>query len=264
MCIYKRKRILAILLCFMIAILSGCQRKSVADAQEIAEKEIGKVALNLTLYHEQRAEETRKDKNNVNTEEPSLEVDKESSDKVVVANTGEEINVADLIINVTDMIISDNINDVSKIADEASAQIIITDLLTNFGPDSRIAKINGDGWINADGTPSAQIKDLFFVKITVRNDSKVSNTVCVNPVFYSQNIDGNYQYKAKISMGSISKDQNCTFEAGQQEEFVMAFMSKEELSGMPLYMSTSFLSKQSFIDPTKIEDGCVFIKLTEE
>ncbi|MGN0316768.1 MAG: hypothetical protein ACI4E1_02420 [Lachnospira sp.] len=243
--IYKRKRILAILLCLAIAILSGCQRKMVNENTEAEE-----------------------DSDHVSDEGPTWEVDKESSDKIIVANMGEEMNVVNMKINVTDMVISANINDVSKIADDEGAQVIINDLLTDFGPGSIMEKINGHGWLNADGTPSAYIKEFIFLKMTVRNDMKRKHTVCFMPRFYSKNSSGSYQYEGLVEPVAISKKQlegadqyYYTFDMGQQEEFIVAFMSRKELAGTPLYMSTKFLYTST--GPTIIDDGSVFIKVTE-
>lgn len=250
--------------------LSGCQRVTVEDAEKTANAETGIIARNLSEYHKQKeqADKDKKDSNSDNTLNTNL--DEESNKKVIVANIGETVSVTTMECQVSDVLFAKNIYELYAITDETSADSVITDMFRMYGSDSNLAKMNGKVYLQDNGDAGASFNQFIFVKIKIHYTGKTSKEICMCPNIYNGNENLEYQYMSTISAEVIDKKQQdgadrmfYVFEPEQEEEFIIAFSVKNDITGCDLYLDTTFIKTDHYSsDPTNISDGTKFIKLS--
>jgi hypothetical protein len=263
----------------LIATLQGCQRVTVEDAKKTANAESGLIAKNLTEFHKQQ-EESKKDKTS-DKEKETIEsdnpfdksFDEESVKKITVAEIGDTVNLTDMECQVSEVLLAKNIYELNSITDEESAASVIEDIIEEYGSDSRLARINGEVYLYDNGdVGESSISQFMFVKIKMHYMGNLPKEICMRPIIYGSNGDSGYQYKYKIEVETMDKKQQeypnemyYVFEPGEEEEFIIAFTVRGDITGCSLYLDTRFARSGNYSsDPMEIPDGTQFIKLSSE
>lgn len=175
-------------------------------------------------------------------------------DKIIFNEVGEEFLLKYMTGKVNDVLVSTNINDVYRFADKHSADLIFDDIMGDFGPKGEVTQLNGVEYIGEDGELNKGFKQLIFLSVTISSGSRGFVDISLTPSGYKKNGD-TYSYIHGLESYATNNEQHTdphekflyTFNGGEEKEFVIALMSRDDLSGEDVYIDADFIVPASTV-----------------